>query len=98
MGNGVNPQKATLTVVHTHGSIVNATGLMNAPAAMTSGPQTPSTPMTLGHGKNVSKHNWDPFAYNIELPVCSMNTSGMLYKIRLVSCSCRCGHKVELLV
>lgn len=62
------------------------------------GPQTPSTPMTLRHGKNGSKHNWDPFAYNIELPVCSMNTSGMLYKIRLVSCSCRCGHKVELLV
>uniref|UniRef100_A0AAZ3PST0 Uncharacterized protein n=1 Tax=Oncorhynchus tshawytscha TaxID=74940 RepID=A0AAZ3PST0_ONCTS len=36
MGNGVNPQKATLIVVHTHGSIVDATGQKNAAAAMTS--------------------------------------------------------------
>ncbi|CAB1323470.1 unnamed protein product [Coregonus sp. 'balchen'] len=68
-GNGVNPQKATLIVVHTDGSIVDTTGLKNAAAAMTSGdPRLPPL-----HGPD-------------ELPVCCMNTSGMLYKIRLVSC------------
>ncbi|KAK6309205.1 hypothetical protein J4Q44_G00206680 [Coregonus suidteri] len=85
IGDGLNPQKATLIVVHTDGSIVDATGLKNAAAAMTSGPQTPSTPMNPGQEKDGSKYNWDPSVYNNELPVRCRNTSGMLYKNRLGS-------------
>ncbi|XP_010882523.1 deformed epidermal autoregulatory factor 1 homolog isoform X2 [Esox lucius] len=86
IGDGLNPQKATLIVVHTDGSIVDATGLKNATAAvMAAGPQTPSTPMTTGQEKDGSKYNWDPSVYNNELPVRCRNTSGILYKNRLGS-------------
>ncbi|XP_014025431.1 deformed epidermal autoregulatory factor 1 homolog isoform X2 [Salmo salar] len=84
IGDGLNPQKATLIVVHTEG-IVDATGLKNAAAAMSSAPQTPSTPMNPGQEKDGSKYNWDPSVYNNELPVRCRNTSGMLYKNRLGS-------------
>ncbi|KAJ7997688.1 hypothetical protein DPEC_G00214730 [Dallia pectoralis] len=52
IGDGLNSQKATLIVVHTDGSIVDPTGLRNATAAvMAAGPQTPSTPITIGQEK-----------------------------------------------
>ncbi|XP_064169196.1 deformed epidermal autoregulatory factor 1 homolog isoform X1 [Anguilla rostrata] len=85
IGDGLNPQKATLIVVHTDGSIVDATGFKATGTPITPGPQTPSTPMTPGHEKDGSKYNWDPSVYDNELPVRCRNTSGMLYKNRLGS-------------
>ncbi|KAK1789678.1 hypothetical protein P4O66_015579, partial [Electrophorus voltai] len=81
----LSTQKATLIVVHTDGSIVDATGLKAAAAPMTPGSQTPSTPLTASHDKDVSKYNWDPSVYDNELPVRCRNTSGILYKNRLGS-------------
>ncbi|XP_035379623.1 deformed epidermal autoregulatory factor 1 homolog isoform X2 [Electrophorus electricus] len=52
---------------------------------MTPGSQTPSTPLTASHDKDVSKYNWDPSVYDNELPVRCRNTSGILYKNRLGS-------------
>lgn len=86
ISDSLNPQKATLIVVHTDGSIVEATGLKNATTAMTSGPQTPSTPLTPGQDKRgCSKYSWDPSVYNNDLPVRCRNTSGILRKNRLGS-------------
>ncbi|XP_072528425.1 deformed epidermal autoregulatory factor 1 homolog [Salminus brasiliensis] len=85
IGDSLSTQKATLIVVHTDGSIVDATGLKAAAAPMTPGPQTPSTPLTPSHEKDVSKYNWDPSVYENELPVRCRNTSGILYKNRLGS-------------
>ncbi|KAJ8417096.1 hypothetical protein AAFF_G00283230 [Aldrovandia affinis] len=85
IGDSLNTQKATLIVVHTDGSIVDATGLKGTATPITSGPQTPSTPMTPGHEKDNTKYNWDPSVYDNELPVRCRNTSGMLYKNRLGS-------------
>ncbi|XP_037307464.2 deformed epidermal autoregulatory factor 1 homolog isoform X2 [Pungitius pungitius] len=85
LGDGLGTQKATLIVVHTDGSIVEATGLKSA-ASMASGPQTPPTPLTPPQDKDsCSKYNWDPSVYNSELPVRCRNTSGVLYKSRLGS-------------
>ncbi|XP_070763904.1 deformed epidermal autoregulatory factor 1 homolog [Enoplosus armatus] len=85
LGEGLSTQKATLIVVHTDGSIVEATGLKSA-AAIASGPQTPPTPLTPPQDKDsCSKYNWDPSVYNNELPVRCRNTSGVLYKNRLGS-------------
>ncbi|XP_059190501.1 deformed epidermal autoregulatory factor 1 homolog isoform X3 [Centropristis striata] len=85
LGDGLSTQKATLIVVHTDGSIVEATGLKSA-AAMTPGPPTPPTPLTPPQDKDsCSKYNWDPSVYNNELPVRCRNTSGVLYKNRLGS-------------
>ncbi|XP_068459239.1 deformed epidermal autoregulatory factor 1 homolog isoform X1 [Clinocottus analis] len=85
LGDGLSSQKATLIVVHTDGSIVEATGLKSA-ASMASGPQTPPTPLTPQLDKDsCSKYNWDPSVYNSELPVRCRNTSGVLYKTRLGS-------------
>ncbi|XP_029951498.1 deformed epidermal autoregulatory factor 1 homolog isoform X2 [Salarias fasciatus] len=85
LGEGLNSQKATLIVVHTDGSIVEAAGLKSA-TAIASGPQTPPTPMTPPQDKeSCSKYNWDPSVYNSELPVRCRNTSGVLYKNRLGS-------------
>ncbi|XP_023202150.1 deformed epidermal autoregulatory factor 1 homolog [Xiphophorus maculatus] len=85
LGEGLSSQKATLIVVHTDGSIVEATGLKSA-ATITSGPQTPPTPLTpLQDKDSCSKYNWDPSVYNNELPVRCRNTSGVLYKNRLGS-------------
>uniref|UniRef100_A0A673IK93 Deformed epidermal autoregulatory factor 1 homolog n=1 Tax=Sinocyclocheilus rhinocerous TaxID=307959 RepID=A0A673IK93_9TELE len=85
IGDSLSTQKATLIVVHTDGSIVDATGLKGTATPMTPGPQTPSTPLTSGHDKDVSKYNWDPSVYDNELPVRCRNTSGILYKSRLGS-------------
>ncbi|XP_056138109.1 deformed epidermal autoregulatory factor 1 homolog isoform X2 [Lampris incognitus] len=86
IGEGLNTQKATLIVVHTDGSIVEATSLKSAAATIASGPQTPSTPLASGQEKDTcSKYNWDPSVYNNELPVRCRNTSGILYKNRLGS-------------
>ncbi|KAI1903955.1 hypothetical protein AGOR_G00000730 [Albula goreensis] len=85
IGDSLNTQKATLIVVHTDGSIVDATGLKGTGTPITPGPQTPSTPMTPGHEKDGSKYNWDPSVYDNELPVRCRNTSGILYKNRLGS-------------
>ncbi|XP_047237101.1 deformed epidermal autoregulatory factor 1 homolog isoform X2 [Girardinichthys multiradiatus] len=85
LGEGLGTQKATLIVVHTDGSIVEAAGLKSA-ATITSGPQTPPTPLTpLQDKDSYSKYNWDPSVYNNELPVRCRNTSGVLYKNRLGS-------------
>uniref|UniRef100_A0A671KVG4 Acid trehalase-like protein 1 n=1 Tax=Sinocyclocheilus anshuiensis TaxID=1608454 RepID=A0A671KVG4_9TELE len=82
IGDSLSTQKATLIVVHTDGSIVDATALKGT---ATPGPQTPSTPLTSGRDKDVSKYNWDPSVYENELPVRCRNTSGILYKNRLGS-------------
>uniref|UniRef100_I3J7X2 Deformed epidermal autoregulatory factor 1 homolog n=1 Tax=Oreochromis niloticus TaxID=8128 RepID=I3J7X2_ORENI len=85
LGEGLSTQKATLIVVHTDGSIVEAAGLKST-ATITSGPQTPPTPLTPPQDKDsCSKYNWDPSVYNNELPVRCRNTSGLLYKNRLGS-------------
>ncbi|KAM8892659.1 deformed epidermal autoregulatory factor 1 homolog isoform 2-T2 [Spinachia spinachia] len=85
LGDGLSTQKATLIVVHTDGSIVEATGLKSA-ASMASEAQTPPTPLTPPQDKDsCSKYNWDPSVYNSELPVRCRNTSGVLYKSRLGS-------------
>ncbi|XP_051545912.1 deformed epidermal autoregulatory factor 1 homolog [Myxocyprinus asiaticus] len=85
IADSLSTQKATLIVVHTDGSIVDATGLKSTATPMTPGPQTPSTPLSSGHDKDVSKYNWDPSVYDNELPVRCRNTSGVLYKNRLGS-------------
>uniref|UniRef100_A0A3Q1HVE9 SAND domain-containing protein n=1 Tax=Anabas testudineus TaxID=64144 RepID=A0A3Q1HVE9_ANATE len=84
LGEGLSTQKATLIVVHTDGSIVEA-GLKSA-TTIGPGPQTPPTPLTPPQDKDsCSKYNWDPSVYNNELPVRCRNTSGVLYKNRLGS-------------
>ncbi|KAM3608986.1 uncharacterized protein V6R79_008054 [Siganus canaliculatus] len=86
LSEGLSTQKATLIVVHTDGSIVEATGLKSAAAAIATGPQTPPTPLTPPQDKDAcSKYNWDSSVYNNELPVRCRNTSGVLYKSRLGS-------------
>ncbi|KAM7003151.1 LOW QUALITY PROTEIN: deformed epidermal autoregulatory factor 1 homolog [Tautogolabrus adspersus] len=85
LGEGLSSQKATLIVVHTDGSIVEAAGLKSA-ASIASGQQTPPTPLTPPQDKDsCSKYNWDPSVYNNELPVRCRNTSGVLFKNRLGS-------------
>ncbi|XP_035013718.1 deformed epidermal autoregulatory factor 1 homolog isoform X4 [Hippoglossus stenolepis] len=85
LGEGLSTQKATLIVVHTDGSIVEATGLKSA-TAIAPGPQTTPTPLTPPQDKDSgSKYNWDPSVYNNELPVRCRNSSGVLYKNRLGS-------------
>ncbi|KAI3370980.1 hypothetical protein L3Q82_023624 [Scortum barcoo] len=85
LSEGLSTQKATLIVVHTDGSIVEAAGLKSA-AAIAQGPQTPPTPLTPPQDKDsCSKYNWDPSVYNNELPIRCRNTSGVLYKSRLGS-------------
>ncbi|XP_073725033.1 deformed epidermal autoregulatory factor 1 homolog isoform X1 [Misgurnus anguillicaudatus] len=85
IGDSLSTQKATLIVVHTDGSIMDTTGLKGTTTPMTPGPQTPNTPLTSGHDKDISKYNWDPSVYDNELPVRCRNTSGILYKNRLGS-------------
>ncbi|XP_041965595.1 deformed epidermal autoregulatory factor 1 homolog isoform X1 [Alosa sapidissima] len=85
IGDSLNTQKATLIVVHTDGSIVDASGLKGSTSPMATGPQTPSTPLTPIQEKDGSKYNWDPSVYDNELPVRCRNTSGILYKNRLGS-------------
>ncbi|XP_051548793.1 deformed epidermal autoregulatory factor 1 homolog isoform X2 [Myxocyprinus asiaticus] len=82
IADSLSSQKATLIVVHTDGSIVDATGLKSTATPMTPGPQTP---LSSRHDKDVSKYNWDPSVYENELPVRCRNTSGVLYKNRLGS-------------
>ncbi|XP_040893698.1 deformed epidermal autoregulatory factor 1 homolog isoform X2 [Toxotes jaculatrix] len=85
LGEGLSTQKATLIVVHTDGSIVEAAGLKSA-TAIAPGPQTTPAPLTPPQDKDsCSKYNWDPSVYNNELPVRCRNTSGVLYKNRLGS-------------
>ncbi|XP_018547682.1 LOW QUALITY PROTEIN: deformed epidermal autoregulatory factor 1 homolog [Lates calcarifer] len=85
LGEGLSTQKATLIVVHTDGSIVEATGLKSA-TAIAPGPPTTPSPLTPTQDKDsCSKYNWDPSVYNNELPVRCRNTSGVLYKNRLGS-------------
>ncbi|KAM9854946.1 deformed epidermal autoregulatory factor 1 homolog [Aulostomus maculatus] len=85
LGEGLSAQKATLIVVHTDTSIVEAAGLKSA-ATIAPVPQTPPAPLTPPQDKDSgSKYNWDPSVYNNELPVRCRNTSGVLYKNRLGS-------------
>ncbi|XP_062404060.1 deformed epidermal autoregulatory factor 1 homolog isoform X2 [Sardina pilchardus] len=84
IGDSLNTQKATLIVVHTDGSIVDASGLKASSSPMATGPQAPPPPLTPGQEKD-SKYNWDPSVYDNELPVRCRNTSGILYKNRLGS-------------
>ncbi|RMB97984.1 hypothetical protein DUI87_25462 [Hirundo rustica rustica] len=85
IGDSLNPEKATLIVVHTDGSIVETTGIKGPPAPLTPGPQSPPTPLTAVQGKSGTKYNWDPSVYENELPVRCRNISGILYKNRLGS-------------
>ncbi|XP_029991793.1 deformed epidermal autoregulatory factor 1 homolog isoform X2 [Sphaeramia orbicularis] len=89
LAEGLSTQKATLIVVHTDSSIVEAAGLKSAAAiapVCPSGSQTPPTPLTPPQDKDsCSKYNWDPSVYNNELPVRCRDTSGILYKNRLGS-------------
>ncbi|NWS74585.1 DEAF1 factor, partial [Crotophaga sulcirostris] len=85
LGDSLNPEKATLIVVHTDGSIVETTGLKGPPAPLTPGPQSPPTPLTPVPEKTGTKYNWDPSVYENELPVRCRNISGILYKNRLGS-------------
>ncbi|NXU80026.1 DEAF1 factor, partial [Oreotrochilus melanogaster] len=85
IGDSLNPEKATLIVVHTDGSIVETTGLKGPSAPLTPGPQSPPTPLTTVQEKTGTKYNWDPSVYENELPVRCRNISGTLYKNRLGS-------------
>uniref|UniRef100_A0AAY4ELQ8 DEAF1 transcription factor n=1 Tax=Denticeps clupeoides TaxID=299321 RepID=A0AAY4ELQ8_9TELE len=85
ISDSLSTQKATLIVVHTDGSIVDASGLKGSPSPDNPVPQTPSTPIDQGHEKDSSKYNWDPSVYDSELPVRCRNTSGILCKSRLGS-------------
>ncbi|KAI1232660.1 hypothetical protein IHE44_0006493 [Lamprotornis superbus] len=92
IGDSLNPEKATLIVVHTDGSIVETTGIKGPSAPLTPGirqsacgPQSPPTPLTAVQGKSGTKYNWDPSVYENELPVRCRNISGILYKNRLGS-------------
>ncbi|XP_011605884.1 deformed epidermal autoregulatory factor 1 homolog isoform X1 [Takifugu rubripes] len=86
LGEGLSTQKATLIVVHTDGSIVEAAGLKSAATIASPGPQTPPTSLGAPQVKDsCSKYNWDPSVYNNELPVRCRNASGVLYKSRLGS-------------
>ncbi|NXF33499.1 DEAF1 factor, partial [Nyctibius bracteatus] len=85
IGDSLNPEKATLIVVHTDGSIVETTGLKGPSAPLTPGPQSPPTPLTSVQEKTGTKYNWDPSVYENELPVRCRNISGILYKNRLGS-------------
>ncbi|XP_009472258.1 PREDICTED: deformed epidermal autoregulatory factor 1 homolog [Nipponia nippon] len=85
IGDSLNPEKATLIVVHTDGSIVETTGLKGPPAPLTPGPQSPPTPLTSVQEKTGTKYNWDPSVFENELPVRCRNISGILYKNRLGS-------------
>lgn len=89
LSEGLNTQKATLIVVHTDSSIVEAAGLKSTAAitsVCSSGPPTPTTPLSSPQDKTAgSKYNWEPCVYNNELPVRCRDTSGILYKNRLGS-------------
>ncbi|XP_039562471.1 deformed epidermal autoregulatory factor 1 homolog isoform X1 [Passer montanus] len=85
IGDSLNPEKATLIVVHTDGSIVETTGIKGPSAPLTPGPQSPPTPLAAVQGKSGTKYNWDPSVYENELPVRCRNISGILYKNRLGS-------------
>uniref|UniRef100_A0A8C2Y0U4 SAND domain-containing protein n=1 Tax=Capra hircus TaxID=9925 RepID=A0A8C2Y0U4_CAPHI len=85
IGDSLNPEKATLIVVHTDGSIVETAGLKAPAAPLTPGPQSPPTPLAPGQEKGGTKYNWDPSVYDSELPVRCRNISGTLYKSRLGS-------------
>uniref|UniRef100_A0A803WFB4 SAND domain-containing protein n=1 Tax=Ficedula albicollis TaxID=59894 RepID=A0A803WFB4_FICAL len=85
IGDSLNPEKATLIVVHTDGSIVETTGIKGPSAPLTPGPQSPPTSLTAVQGKSGTKYNWDPSVYENELPVRCRNISGILYKNRLGS-------------
>ncbi|XP_043827270.1 deformed epidermal autoregulatory factor 1 homolog [Dromiciops gliroides] len=85
LGDGLSTEKATLIVVHTDGSIVETTGLKAPPAPLAPGPQASPTPVAPGQDKGGTKYNWDPSAYDSELPVRCRNLSGTLHKSRLGS-------------
>ncbi|TRY97056.1 hypothetical protein DNTS_001462 [Danionella cerebrum] len=92
IGDSLSTQKATLIVVHTDGSIVDATGLKGTTAPIVAAPQTPNTPLSSESDKDVSKYNWDPSVYENALPVRCRNISGVLFKNRLGSeFECRAG-------
>ncbi|XP_072291794.1 deformed epidermal autoregulatory factor 1 homolog [Eucyclogobius newberryi] len=87
LGEGLN-QKATLIVVHTDSSIVEAAGLKSSAAVAPvcpSGVQSSSMPLSPRDKPSPSKYNWDPSVYDNELPVRCRETSGILYKNRLGS-------------
>ncbi|XP_020835040.1 deformed epidermal autoregulatory factor 1 homolog isoform X2 [Phascolarctos cinereus] len=85
LGDGLSTEKATLIVVHTDGSIVETTGLKAPPAPLPPGPQSSPTPLAAVQDKGGTKYNWDPSAYDSELPVRCRNLSGTLHKNRLGS-------------
>uniref|UniRef100_A0A3B4A6I0 Uncharacterized protein n=1 Tax=Periophthalmus magnuspinnatus TaxID=409849 RepID=A0A3B4A6I0_9GOBI len=84
LGEGLN-QKATLIVVHTDSSIVEAAGLKSSSAIAPGLKTTTKISLFPGDKPSGSKYNWDPSVYNNELPVRCRETSGILYKNRLGS-------------
>nr|XP_049578358.1 deformed epidermal autoregulatory factor 1 homolog isoform X2 [Syngnathus scovelli] len=85
LAEGLSGQKTTLIVVHTDSAVAQQDGLKSV-GAVSTGLVTPPTPPTpLRDKEPASKYNWDPSAYNNELPVRCRNSSGVLYKNRLGS-------------
>ncbi|XP_075422929.1 deformed epidermal autoregulatory factor 1 homolog isoform X2 [Ascaphus truei] len=85
MEDSLGTEKATLIVVHTDGSIMEAQDLKVPTGPMTPGSDESSTPLSPGPEKDGTKYNWDQSVYDNELPVRCRNISGLLYKNRLGS-------------
>ncbi|XP_040265680.1 deformed epidermal autoregulatory factor 1 homolog [Bufo bufo] len=85
IGDSLSTEKATLIVVHTDGSIMDAQNIKVPAASMTPGSDRSSTSPSPGPEKDGTKYNWDPSVYDNELPVRCRNISGILYKNRLGS-------------
>ncbi|KAG9475599.1 hypothetical protein GDO78_003805 [Eleutherodactylus coqui] len=86
IGDSLSTEKATLIVVHTDGSIMDTQNIKVPAASMTPGSDDgSSTSPSPGPEKDGTKYNWDPSAYDNELPVRCRNISGILYKNRLGS-------------
>ncbi|XP_073514765.1 deformed epidermal autoregulatory factor 1 homolog isoform X2 [Phyllobates terribilis] len=83
IGDGLSTEKATLIVVHTDGSIMDAQHIKVPTASMTPD-ESPSSPSP-GSDKDGTRYSWDPSAYDNEVPVRCRNISGILYKNRLGS-------------
>ncbi|XP_078453312.1 deformed epidermal autoregulatory factor 1 homolog isoform X4 [Lampetra planeri] len=85
LGDSLPQQKTRLIVVHADGTLVETTSLKPPTAALVSGSQPTSAPLSPEPEKDGTKYSWDTSAYENELPVRCRNTSGVLYKNRLGS-------------
>ncbi|KAM9814790.1 deformed epidermal autoregulatory factor 1 homolog [Syngnathus typhle] len=85
LAEALSGQKTTLIVVHTDSGVAQQDGLKTVGAVSTGLVTRPTPPTPLRDKEPASKYNWDPSAYNNELPVRCRNSSGVLYKNRLGS-------------